>query len=180
MPAPRSPMIMLVAAAVIGCTPDSPQAPLAPDPVPAFAVDAAGPSATGHGNVTQAPGVLRTFSFTARQLRDGRIEGEYENHNRLGGATNHGDIDCMVITGNSAVLSGPIRRHTNPLFEEGFVTVFRVEDNGEGANDPPDQVSVLQIHPPPAPGQPEVNCRSGTLPAFAMRPIEGGNVQVRP
>ena len=176
----RSPTTIVVAAMVIACTADSDRAPLAPSLEPSLNQDAAGPSATGHGNVTQAPGVLRTFSFTGRQLMDGRIVGEYENHNRLGAAMNHGDVDCMVVTGNSAILSGPIRRHTNPLFEEGFVTVFRVEDNGEGANDPPDQVSLLQIHPPPAPGEPAINCRSGILPAFAMRPVEGGNIQVRP
>jgi hypothetical protein len=137
--------------------------------------ESAGPSASGHGNFTQAPGVLRTFSFEGRVMPDGSVEGNFNNHNRLGGIVNHGDIDCLRLIGtNGAVLSGPIRKHTDPAFE-GWTAGFRVEDNGEGSNESPDRVSVIFVVPPG-----RDNCQAFTPGEPSMRVLEGGNVQVRP
>ena len=140
------------------------------------AQDAPGPSASGHADVTQLPsGATRTFSFHARVMPDGIVEGEYDNHNRQGGFVNHGDIDCLRFLGpTSAVMSGPAQRSTNPGAPPGSVSVFRVEDNGEGADDPPDQVSQISIFPPGS----TVNCETFT-PAILF-PLIGGNIQVRP
>jgi hypothetical protein len=142
---------------------------------PALSVDAAGPSVSGHGNLTQLPsGANRTFSFHARVMPDGTVQGEYDNHNRQGGFVNHGDIDCIRFIGtNGAVLSGRSTRSTNPLGPEGTVTIFRVEDLGEGA-DIIDRVSQLLIFAADSPN----NCMNFTPPV--LLPIEAGNVQVRP
>jgi len=107
-------------------------------------------------------------------MPDGTVQGTYDNHNRQGDAVNHGEIDCLRLIGtNSAVMSGPVRKHTNPVFE-GSRSLIRVDDNGEGADDPPDGVSMLTIFPPDS----EFDCMTFT-PA-ATFPIVGGNVQIRP
>ena len=167
---------LLYAAALIACSTDSGGIAVAPqlDAVEA-ASGASGPSVTGHANMTQQPsGELRTFSFTGRVMPDGTVEGQFVNHNRQGDAVNHGEIDCLRLVGtNGAVLSGPIRKHTNPALEGG-TTIFRVEDNGEGTDDPPDRVSQLLNF---APGSTD-DCT--TVTPATMFPIEGGNIQVRP
>jgi hypothetical protein len=126
--------------------------------------------------VIQLPsGAKRTFSFHARVMPDGTVEGEYDNHNRQGGFVNHGDIDCLRFDGpNSAVMSGPSQRSTNPAAPLGSSSILRVVDNGEGADDAPDQVSMLIIVPPGSTS----NCMNFT-PA-TMLPLVGGNIQVRP
>jgi hypothetical protein len=164
----------LLSAAIVGCTPGSVSEPTTPELQALLAVDGVAAQVSGHANVTQAPGVLRTFSFSAREMPDRTVEGNYVNHNRLGGAVNHGEIDCLrLIPPNGAVLSGPTRKHTNPAFEGG-TTIFRVEDNGEGADSPPDRVSQLVIFMPGSP----LDCH--TFTPVVLLPVEGGNIQVRP
>ena len=165
---------LLSIATLTGCTSASVSEPTAPESRALFARNGVGSQVTGHATVTQAPGVLRTFSFSARRMPDGTVEGNFVNHNRLGGAVNHGDIDCLrLIPPNGAVLSGPIRKHTNPTFV-GRRTVFRVEDNGEGGDDPPDRVSQLVNLPAGS----TLDCQ--TLTPVVLLPVEGGNIQVRP
>ena len=149
---------------------------LGPSPAVQLSQSASGPSASGHADVIQQPsGARRTFSFHARVMPDGSVEGEYDNHNRQGGFVNHGDIDCLRFIGtNGAVMSGRVQRSTNPAAPAGSMTIFRVEDNGEGADDLPDQVSALVILPADSPS----NCQNLT-PAVLL-PLVGGNIQVRP
>jgi hypothetical protein len=164
----------LLAVATVGCAPGSVSEPARPELQALLTVDGVGAQVTGHASVTQAPGVLRTFSFSARQMPDGTVEGNFVNHNRLGDAVNHGEIDCLrLIPPNGAVLSGPIRKHTNPDFEGG-TTVFRVEDNGEGGDSPPDRVSQLLNFLPGV----TADCHAVT--PLILLPVEGGNIQVRP
>lgn len=107
-------------------------------------------------------------------MPDGSIHGEYDNHNRQGGFVNHGTIDCLRFIGDhGAVMSGVIQRSTNPAAPPGATSVFRVEDNGEGADDPPDQVSQLANFASGA-----VSCQ--TLTPVNLFPLAGGNIQVRP
>jgi hypothetical protein len=139
--------------------------------------NAAGPSASGHANVTLVPsGALRTFSFHARVMPDGSVEGEYENHNRQLGSMSHGDIDCLRFIGtNRAVMSGTIRRIVNnPGGTAGGRAIFTVEDNGEGANDPPDRVSSILLLPPGS----NQDCSNFTNTTSIA--IEGGNIRVDP
>jgi hypothetical protein len=166
------------ASALLACGSDSRVA----DPLsPRFAAgqlstSPSGPSASGHASVIQQPsGALRTFSFHARVMPDGSVQGEYDNHNRQAGFVNHGDIDCLRLIGtNGAVMGGPSRRSDNPAAGPGSRVIFRVEDNGEGAGDVPDRVSLLFLFPP---GSTE-DCQIFTPPNTS--PIEGGNIQVRP
>lgn len=133
----------------------------------------AGPSANGHGNLTVGDGELRTFSFHARRKKDGTVEGSLELHNRALGTRTHADIDCLrFISPTRAIMSGPITHTTNPVFVVGTHGFFTVTDNGEGAGDPEDTISNYF-----APVRPQ-GCE---LPFNLLeRPIEGGNVQLKP
>lgn len=166
---------LLAAVVVLGCG-DRESGIVAPRwEGPALSSHASGSSARGHASVTQQPsGELRTFSFTARVMPDGSVKGEYVNHNRQGDAVNHGEIDCLRLIGaNGAVMSGPIRKHTNPAFE-GFRSIVRVEDNGEGNDDPPDRVGMLNL----VASTSTLDCQ--TFTPQILIPLEGGNIQVTP
>ena len=54
----------------------------------------------------------------------------------------HVEIDCLVVVGNDAWVSGLI---THPDFLVGVPAITRVRDNGTSANDPADQVSFTLI-----------------------------------
>ncbi len=171
-------LVPLCGAALLACASES--SPTAARPPASAAAQlsegASGPSASGHADVIQLPsGAKRTFSFHARVMPDGSVDGEYDNHNRQAGFVNHGDIDCLRFVGtNGAVMSGPVQRSTNPGAPPGWRSIFRVEDNGEGANDVPDRVSQLAIVPPDSP----LDCQ--TLTPEPLFPLVGGNIQVRP
>ena len=177
MPTPRLVATLFCSGTILACSVESTDQHLvAPDVrLSEIPENAAGPSASGHADVIQLPsGAKRTFSFHARRMSDGSVKGEYDNHNRQGAAVNHGDIDCLRFVGtNTAVMSGTITRHTNPLLEGGR-SIFTVVDNGEGANSPPDQVSVLVLQPVGS----TVDCQALTPPPNLE--VIGGNVRVDP
>ena len=171
-------LLFVCGATLAACAsePSPSDALLGPSATIQFAEVASGPSASGHADVIQLPsGAKRTFSFHARVMPDGSVEGEYDNHNRQGGFVNHGDIDCLRFIGtNGAVMSGRVQRSTNPAAPAGSRAIFRVEDNGEGTGDLPDRISQLFNFPPDSPS----DCQNFT--PVILFPLVGGNIQVRP
>jgi hypothetical protein len=132
-----------------------------------------GPSANGHGNLPVGDGELRTFSFHARLKKDGTVEGSVQLYNRALDSRIHADIDCLrFISPNRAIMSGPIRHSTNPVFVVGTHGFFIVTDNGEGAGDPEDTIS--NYFGPVRPQGCEIPFN------LVERPIEGGNIQLKP
>lgn len=133
-------------------------------------------SATGAGHFTVG-GELRTFSFTALKHADGTVQGEYELFSRLTGARIHGDVTCLSVVGNRAWIGGR-QEHSqdDALFPPGLENGFRVADNGEGANDPPDEMSLMFVNATPGFAQNYCNARFLAPP---LNPIEAGNIQVR-
>ena len=136
-----------------------------------------GPSASGHGNWINPQGEYVSRSFEGRENADGTVEGNVVQHvTALTGEKriNKGDINCLLILSpTQAVLSGPIQEHMNPALI-GQTQIFRIEDNGEGSDDPPDQMSGLffRTH------ESGIDCRSFLPPV--VTPIEAGNLQVKP
>jgi hypothetical protein len=130
------------------------------------------PSANGHGNLTVG-GELRTFSFHANTRKDGTVKGSATLHNRASDVFIHADIDCLSVVGNIATMSGTITNSSDPAFE-GRRGLFQVQDNGEGGNTTPDQISLLVIFP----ANSTIDCNSNFT--FSRAPIEGGNIQVKP
>jgi hypothetical protein len=139
---------------------------------------ATGGRATGHWGLAD-PFLNRAaeqYSFTA--LSTGPLaaaKGNVQLHTTFVGAVAsnvHVDVDCLVVVGNQAWFSGPARRWTlNGVPQPpGLYLVFRVEDNGEGANESPDRGS-------PAFSGPPMGCR--LMPAFPLLPTADGNIQVR-
>jgi hypothetical protein len=132
------------------------------------------PSASGSGLVVFGPNVQR-ISFHARQREDGTVTGQAEVHNQTADVRVHLEINCLRVFGNVATISGIVTRTSDPArVREGWEGLFQVQDNGEGANSPPDLMSTVLFH--------EVGIGPDcSVPSeFDMVPISRGNVQVRP
>ncbi len=91
------------------------------------------------------PGCDANFSLVANEYADGSMSGEYSDRFANGDGF-HADVDCVVVSGNDAWISGVI---THGRFDgidlAGLEVLTRVRDNGTSANDPPDQISFSFI-----------------------------------
>jgi hypothetical protein len=97
------------------------------------------------------PGCDGNFSFTAKEYADGSVSGQYTDRFANGDGL-HAVIDCLVVDGNRAWVSGVITsgRFTDPVTGEvfdlaGLYLWTTVVDNGTSANDPADQISFSFI-----------------------------------
>lgn len=117
----------------------------------------------------------RTFAFEAQTRDDGVTTGEAELINRFSGVRVHMELDCLTVVLNVATMSGTVTHSNSEIFTPGLTAVFTVADNGEGANDPPDTISLVNFDVP----TPGFDCRLFAVPPPFV-PITGGNVQVRP
>jgi hypothetical protein len=158
----------------IGCEADSSRELVSPQ----VSLLSSGTSASGHGNWFNAAGeyVSRTFHGTVKD--EGVVEGNFVQHVTSSTGekrVNKGTIDCLRLLGlNEAVLSGTVEEHITPALV-GQIQIFRIQDNGEGSTDSPDQMSPL-VFRQPALG---IDCNNLT-PLPAVTPVEGGNLQVKP
>ena len=103
------------------------------------------------------PGCDGNFSLTAIEYTDGSVSGQYTDRFANGDGF-HAVVDCLVVEGNRAWISGVITsgRFTDPdtgeVFDLAGLYVFTsVQDNGTSANDPPDQISLSFIDFEPIP-----------------------------
>jgi hypothetical protein len=131
-------------------------------------------AASGSGHMIRN-GFNRTFSFTAQKYADGTSKGQLDLHSREFDVVVHIEIDCLRVVGNTAHMSGLITHTSNT--EEAFVGELNrlvVQDNGEGANSPPDMVSGIPANPGNT--NPET-CETNTL--VPDRVVQRGNIQVR-
>ncbi len=131
-------------------------------------------SATGSGHFTLAGG-LRTFAFSAIKHEDGTVSGNAQLNNRATNIKTHVEVDCLRVEGNRAVIGGVVTKSTDTS-REGTRVIFAVIDNGEGNDDPPDQISFLGLLPD---GTPADLCLTFDFSLFPMATVERGNVQVR-
>jgi hypothetical protein len=135
------------------------------------AAPAAGPSASGSATILFGATVEKLV-FHAEQRGDVTTGHAFFN-DKTAGVRGHVDINCLLVVGNVASLSGIITKSNDPTIV-GFEALFQVQDNGEGHNSPPDLSSTVMLH--------EVgvgpNC---LLPGeIDMVPITHGNIEVRP
>jgi hypothetical protein len=99
----------------------------------------------GSADIVPPPGSDANFSLSAIESADGAVTGQWQD--TFFGRGNpalalHVDVDCLVVVGNEAWVSGVI---TQPAFLAGLPAITRVRDNGTSADDPPDQVSFTSI-----------------------------------
>jgi hypothetical protein len=96
------------------------------------------------------PGCDANFSLVALQNADGSVSGQYTDRYANGDGF-HAAIDCLVVEGNQAWVSGVI---THGIWHAPWGEVFdltglpvatRLKDNGTSANDPPDQTSFSMV-----------------------------------
>src|SRR6476659_11052168 len=76
------------------------------------------PSASGHGNLT-INGGLQTYSFNAIQNRNGSVTGNITLDSRGQNINLQGVVNCLVITGNEAIIGGIIT-HITPNSDPSF------------------------------------------------------------
>jgi hypothetical protein len=140
------------------------------------------PSASGHGTVllqdVEGRTVRRQFSFSARVLPDGSVQGSGILHNPSFDPKYDAqfDITCLQIVGNRASFGASIRKTSDPVFNDEFdAAFFTVFDNGEPGsdNDTISEVFFDNVVEPSA-------CQFIGADDFPQIPIEGGQVQVNP
>jgi hypothetical protein len=115
-----------------------------------------------------------TYGFAAQISVDGSVKGQAEIHFPSSGLNMHIDIQCLVVEGNEAWLSGPVTRSDRPDVDPGTVFVWRVQDNGQGQDAPPDRVSNFFYRP--WDNYPPDRCQRQTdFPTF---PWDNGSVRI--
>lgn len=131
--------------------------------------------ATGSGDITRG-GAWRTFSFTAHTDAAGASSGQSQLDSRSLGLRVHLSVTCLSVQGNVAIVSGAVSdSNMDGLVAVGNSFIFAVMDNGEGANAPPDQISLITFTTPHT----FDDCTPFVWADFSPTiPIEAGNVQV--
>lgn len=140
----------------------------------------AGPSVSGHGTIllqnTKGKTVRRQFSFSARIMSDGTVQGSGILHNPSFDPkyNAHFSITCLQIVGNRASIGASIKKTSDPVFNDEFdAAFFTVFDNDESGGD--DTISEVFFDNVVEPS----TCQFIGADDFPQIPIEGGNVQVR-
>ena len=142
---------LLAVAIVLGCS-ESAIAPLAQSDFPTLQASvgsqvvhratAGGPDlCTGVG---LKPGCDANYSLVALERADGSVTGQWQDQFAqfpgFGGNGIHVAVNCLVVVGNQAFVSGVITKSRIPGVV-GLGAVTTVVDNGRAANDPADQIS---------------------------------------
>lgn len=143
---------------------------------------APGPSASGHGTIllqnTEGKTVRRQFSFSARVMPNGTVQGSAVIHNPSFDPKYDAqfNITCLQIVGNRASFGGSVRKTSDPVFNDEFdAAFFTVFDNGEPGNGN-DTISEIFFDNVVEPS----TCQFIGADDFPQIPIESGSVQVRP
>jgi hypothetical protein len=121
------------------------------------------------------PGPHRTtdanFSLVAIQYRDGYVSGQWTDQFGQGEGGIHVAVNCVFVAGNKAWISGIITHGTfNGADLSGLPVITRVRDNGDSANDPPDEISFSFIG---------VATPCTAAPNLVLFPMTDGQVKVR-
>jgi hypothetical protein len=91
------------------------------------------------------PGCDANYSLVANQDADGDVSGQYSDRFANGNGF-HAVIDCLVVVGNDAWISGVITHgRIGEIDLAGLEVLTRVRDNGTSRRDPPDQISFSFI-----------------------------------
>ena len=147
---------------------------------------AAREGASGHGTLLVADEdgtmVRRQFSFSARRLKNGTVNGNAVLVNPAFSGENGQnymlqiDISCMQSVGNTVFFGGLTRRTNDPNLVDAVY--FSVQDNGEPGRHV-DMISSTFFFDddPTTTGDPQL-CQNIPMGYFPLDPIENGNINV--
>jgi len=137
--------IILATAVAFGCS-DNAVAPTAQSDAVTLQASARGPvvhrvtvggpdACVGFG---AKPGCDANFSMVAKEYADGSVNGQWTDRfsQAFGGGGIHVSVNCLVVSGNEAWISGVDSKEPGGFAE--WTTMVR--DNGTSANDPADQI----------------------------------------
>lgn len=168
----------LIALAPLSCSDQAPTSPRAlsttADPARNGNVVVTG---SGHLDFFFSDQGWRSFSFHAIADASGAASGRFELHARPADPDLrvHGEVICASSSGNQAWIGGRVTSASDPDYL-GIFTSWWVVDNGEGANAPADQISLMQFHG--VPNVPLSRCANQSSPLDVF-PIDAGNIQIR-
>ena len=116
------------------------------------------------------------LAFNAREYADGRATGVFEYHQLSSRQASDFNVEvtCMRVYGNRAKI-GVVKKSSDPTIAAGSYAWFQVFDNGEGANAPPDQSSLVGFGDG---AQNKAFCNSPNLPRFGPWDVQG-NARVK-
>jgi len=132
---------------------------------------------TGGGSIVRediAGRPRETYGFQAEVDAAGNATGEAEVHFPSDVVKMHIAVQCLVVQGNRAWLSGPVTRSDDPLTPVGRVFLWQVQDNGQGQGAPPDRISNF-LHRPANNYTADVCKQQWPLTTF---PWDNGNVTI--
>lgn len=176
----RAPFLLHAALviAVVGCEAAAPIA------APNLSVNGngwAGPSVTGHAEFTrQFPAGLVAIQYSLNAVTQGNGGAAGKVEFRARGLTFpldtrwHATVLCVTVDPD-----GRTARVGARIEETDFEVFLTVEDNGQGAYDPPDRATPAGPGPLNRGRGALDHCAGRTVP-LPLNPIERGNVQVRP
>ena len=90
------------------------------------------------------PGGDATFSLVGILRSDGSASGQYTDQYGHANGGLHAVLDCVHVVGNEAWVSGTITSG-NIAGGVGLPVTLHLVDNGQSANDPPDQISFANV-----------------------------------
>ena len=155
----------------------------------ALALGAASSAGAGTGVVASASGGygftgtaagsvfdVQPFTWNVQVHGDGSVHGRFNYTQVRDGVelSARGLLTCAVITGNQVWVGGIIEDSSRASLV-GLDMWFQAQDNGEGANDPPDMSSTLGAG---GPGTAQQYCDDHPVVRFPFL-VESGNLQVR-
>jgi hypothetical protein len=155
----------------------------------ALALGAASSAGAGSGVVASASGGygftgtaagsvfdVQPFTWNVQVHGDGSVHGRFNYTQVRDGVelSARGSLTCAVITGNQVWVGGIIEDSSRASLV-GLDMWFQAQDNGEGANDPPDMSSTLGAG---GPGTAQQYCDDHPVVRFPFL-VESGNLQVR-
>ena len=185
--------LLAAALAIAGCQGAVPPSALPSVDGPSTGLGSSGVvmSATGGGHYRLTVlGVDAQFSLSAVQRADGRASGQFHHKFVFDGLLIdfHGEVTCMAVDSvNHRAWIGGIVKHNkseHPDFQqaihgEGRDLWFRILDNGEGADAPPDRTTFVGFEGAAGIRTSAEYCQRQIWPADPPNAITG-NVTVRP
>lgn len=131
--------------------------------------------AGGHGNFNDfgKKGIQNvSFSFHGRQNKTMVVKGEFEFHDFANDLRLHGDVNCLIVEKNRAIVGGVVTQSTDAKLPVGSGVIWTTTDNGEGINAPVDFISR-----PMRVKSPKEGCK-GKIAVPKETLLESGNIQV--